>query len=326
MSPYNITISMFWDSQALIKDISRRNIHYSDLDVSLIKKNKKYNIIDLEKTLTFSIKCGWVVLQDDLLILTNSGKDLASKIGNNKPSIFVAREQLSQYLAIDKPYWSFHLIKGRNESLPFLHDYVIDIFKQLQLMGDENAIDYRTISWWDKIAAKIYSNSEFERIKIGRTGEYLSYIYEKTRTGHEPEWTAINSNKAGFDLMSRKSDVNHERLCIEVKTCSSLPLRIFLTKNEWLVADTKDNSEYILHIWDITNAKDVKLYCINKSFISSSICNDIGFGDWVSIKISFADLLKSKMIKPNNISNLNLDVIQLLDDIKEVDQTITHCN
>ena len=304
-------ISAFWDSQKLLATIKNNKVKYVDLKSTYLKNRVSFNLIHLEKSLNLSIKSGWVFLSDEELSLTDSGNTIAELLPkDNRPSVKAARYQLMDYITVEKPYWSYHLIKGRRESIPFMDPEIVDVFEQLHLYNsDGKTPDNETIEWWDKISATIYTSGQYDRIKIGRLGEYCSYQYETLRTGREPQWTALDSNKAGYDLLSQNSKVNSTQLCIEVKTCTTRPQSFFFSKNEWAVATTKKSNEYIIHFWDITDKKKPLLYIFPRSLLSKEAPKNVGAAEWINCKIELSRISKAYIPPPMKKTDFSDEII-----------------
>jgi hypothetical protein len=285
-------ISAFWDSQKLLATICNSKVKYSDLRNTYLNGVTKYNLSHLEESLNLSIKTGWILLRNEELHLTQSGQNIANLLPkDNRPSIVAARVQLMDFIAVEKPFWSYSLKMGRKESIPFMSDEIADVFYQLKLIyEDDRTPDHDAIEWWDKISAAIYSDDQYNRIRIGRLGEYCSYLYEVARVGEEPQWTALESNKAGYDLLSRRSRDIDSKLCIEVKTCTSKPQSFYLSKNEWGVASSKGSKEYTIHFWDICRPENPLLYLISPSRMLETMPTDGIAGEWVNCKVEISRL------------------------------------
>lgn len=125
--------------------------------------------------------------------------------------------------------------------------------------------------------------------EIGRTGEKLSYEFEKDRTGQYPIWQSVESNLSGFDLLSIVEKSNAKKLRIEVKaTTSNLNYaKVHLSKNEWETALASIN--YIFHLWHINDTP--KLYTTSVEEMNNHIPIDSGEGNWESVEIPFKVLI-----------------------------------
>jgi len=287
-------ISALWDSQKLLATIGNRKVKYSDLRNTYLNGVTKFNLSHLEESLNLSIKTGWVLLRSEELHLTQMGQNVANLLPkDNRPSVSAARVQLMDFIAVEKPFWSYYLKMGRKESIPFMSGEIADVFYQLKLINeDDRTPDHDAIEWWDKIAAAMYSDDQYNRIRIGRLGEYCSYLYEVDRVGEEPQWTALESNKAGYDLLSKRSRGIDSKVCIEVKTCTSKPQSFYLSKNEWNVASSKDFEEYKIHFWDICHPETPLLYIISPSVMVEMMPTDGVAGEWVNCIVEIAKLDK----------------------------------
>jgi hypothetical protein len=74
--------------------------------------------------------------------------------------------------------------------------------------------------------------------EIGRSGEKMSFDHEWKRTGLKPIWQAVESNLAGFDILSVTDSINNAKLQIEVKATTSEInyAKVHITRNEWETA------------------------------------------------------------------------------------------
>ncbi len=184
----------------------------------------------------------------------------------------------------------------------FLPSSIQDIFGQLGLYDtSENIIDENLIFWWDQIASAIYSSAEAKRLQIGRFGEWLTYIYEELRTNFAPNWVAVDSNRAGYDLLSIKSKIDTTKLCIEVKTNTSSARTFHLSKGEWDTATTKLPEEYLIYYWDLENIQHTSLNIIEARVLAEFIPSDTDVCRWQDCIINFKkfpeDLVLSRLNK-----------------------------
>ncbi|MBT5269113.1 MAG: DUF3883 domain-containing protein [Candidatus Marinimicrobia bacterium] len=308
-------ISALWDSQKLLATIGNSIVKYSDLRSTYLNGVNKYNLSHLEDSLNLSIKTGWVLLRSEELHLTQMGQNVANLLPkDNRPCVSAARVQLMDFIAVEKPFWSYYLKMGRKESIPFMSAEIADVFYQLKLINeDDRTPDRDAIEWWDKISAAIYSDDQYNRIRIGRLGEYCSYLYEIARVGEEPQWTALESNKAGYDLLSRRARGKDSKLCIEVKTCTSKPQSFFLSKNEWSVASSKRSGEYMIHFWDICHPENPLLHIISPSRMIEMMPTDGIAGEWVNCKVEIAKL-ENILLTPIGYKQLPKEVVKTIKD------------
>lgn len=243
-------------------------------------KSFKYSTAD--KILTVSFKCGWAkVNQQGLIELTERGQNISAS--EYEAALLI---QLEDLILNFNPTWASLLIKGRTEAKNFLPPDALQCFKECGLFGE---LTDELIKFWDKLSLAYRNYSQTRMTEIGRTGEKLSFDYELTRTGKSPLWQAVESNLAGFDLLSIVDTTNSQKLKIEVKTTtSSIPFAKFhITKNEWDTALASIN--YVFHLWHIE--KTPILYTVSINKINEHIPTDKGDGDWELVEIPFESVI-----------------------------------
>ena len=101
----------------------------------------------------------------------------------------------------------------------------------------------------------------------------------------------MESNLAGYDILSVVDKSNSKKLKIEVKASTSNLeyAKIHITKNEWLTAQNSIN--YIFHLWHIDETS--KLYIIDANIVNKNIPNNKGDGEWETVEIPFKALINS---------------------------------
>jgi len=162
-------------------------------------------------------------------------------------------------------------------------------FKECGLFDELND---EIIGFWDKLSLAYRNYSQKKMTEIGRAGEKLSYDHEKERTGFDPIWQSVESNLAGFDVLSVLSFNDRTKLKIEVKTTTSNIefAKIHITKNEWNTAINSLN--YIFHLWHLKNTP--KLYTVTVEEMKNHIPIDNGDGNWESVEMPFKLLASHK--------------------------------
>lgn len=240
----------------------------------------KYSTAD--KILDVSFKCGWSKLsKDGVIMLSNRGKEISSV--DYKTAL---RYQLEDLILNFNPVWGSLLLKGRSEAKSFLPPDVVQCFKDSGLF-DELTDDL--ILLWDKLALAYRNYSQKKMTEIGRAGEKLSFDYEWERTGEKPIWQAMESNHAGFDILSVADKNSNRKLQIEVKTTTAEInyAKIHLTRNEWSTAENSAN--FVFHLWCLDNGS--KLYKIGVEAMSIHIPKNKGEGNWENVEIPFRVLV-----------------------------------
>ena len=143
------------------------------------------------------------------------------------------------------------------------------------------------VNWWDKMAEN--EREDVDYLVIGREGERLTMEYETTRTGKKPLWQSIETNLAGYDIISR-NDKNDDagEILIEVKA-SKQPVQnayLIITRHEWEVANYSNNANrYYFYLWLLGESK--MLARITSYDIASHIPKETGEGTWEEVKIPF---------------------------------------
>jgi len=239
---------------------------------------KSFKYSTAEKILTVSFKCGWAkVNQQGNIEITERGHEISTF--EYQPALLM---QLEDLILNFNPPWASVLIKGRTEAKNFLPSDALQCFKECGLFGQ---LTDDLIRFWDKLSLAYRNYSQKKMLEIGRAGEKLSFDHEYSRTGKIPLWQAVESNLAGFDLLSVNDKDNSQKLKIEVKaTTSSIEYAKFhVTKNEWNTALA--SIDYIFHLWHINGTP--KLYPVSLEKINNHIPSDKGDGDWESVEIPF---------------------------------------
>lgn len=145
------------------------------------------------------------------------------------------------------------------------------------------------IQWWDDLSGKVRLESDRIKMKRARMAEELSLNYERERLRKEgyslePVWMALEDNTVGYDILSYEvGEYGKINKLIEVKSTISLPLRFFITRNEWEKA-LQVGEAYIFHIWNLSTSKPV-LHLKTVSEISFHIPKDNLDGKWSAVEI-----------------------------------------
>lgn len=166
------------------------------------------------------------------------------------------RNALKQIILQNRPSWMYAIVFGRKEVLNNLADMpnIRQCFKSAHLFDDEPAEGI--IEWWDELSQLIRAEKDAKKVQTGREGEKLSYDYEKKRLlqldiQESPKWVALDDNTVGYDIKSyNPSPYGLNNKLIEVKSCSTDNITIYLTRNEWNQA-IKFQDNYFFHIWHL---------------------------------------------------------------------------
>lgn len=237
-----------------------------------------------EDIFTFSSKCGWVEVIDNIPQLTARGVALLSlkKQGlENK----LKKYMLEDYVLCAAPIWTNRIPSGRREAMIFMSKDERACFTDAGLLSENPSIN--VVNWWDMIAGYIRAQTQQNKTNIGRSGESCTIEYEKARTNIEPKWMSLDSNLVGYDVLSRTSANSTEPLLIEVKT-SKLSVDdadFHVTSNEWRVASI--SKAYLFHLWSLFNGYK-KLAILAPNEVLPYIPTNNLDGEWESAKIPFS--------------------------------------
>ena len=124
-------------------------------------------------------------------------------------------------------------------------------------------------------------------LDVGRAAERLSIAYERERTGQEPIWQAIETNVAGFDVLSIIDASTRLKLKIEVKgsRMNKNEASFFVTRNEWNTAIK--STAFQFHLWLVR--ENAKLFVVAVPEMERHIPSDSGAGRWETAQLFFRD-------------------------------------
>jgi hypothetical protein len=243
-------------------------------------------------------KCKWIDRQNKAFQLTSRGYSLfANDRTFNKD---ILRDMLYDYIISFCPAWSFKIPIGRNEAIFIMTEDEKACFFEAGLL-DEHP-DHSIVEWWDKLSLIIRKSSDERKSQIGRKGERLTILNETLRTGVQPQWISIDSNLAGYDVLSRVSREDESVLLIESKASEANIEGAYchITANEW---HTAQNSKcYKFYFWLIGTSN--KLATLDPYQIAPYIPTNNATGTWESVKIPFSSF--SEHFKNTNIKDEDL--------------------
>lgn len=261
----------------------------SSLDCSSINHLRDIRVcygINKEAALNFACQCKWVSRNNELITLTKRGKDICSYFTSYSLSQSLWQSILKDYIIICRPSWSSLIPSGRKETYFFMSDEERRCFIEAGLM---DRIDEDIINWWDSLAQMFRTDSDDAKNAIGRSGERLTIKYENHRTGKQPLWKSIDSNKAGFDVLSVESRISSSLLYIEVKA-SKEPINeaiAYISRHEWEIASANYNKDkFLFYFWHISNNN--RLAIIGVDEIRPHIPTDGHYGRWQTVSIPFS--------------------------------------
>ena len=233
--------------------------------------------------LNLAYRGGWITKDlDHLLKISENGRVLVT----TSDSCERLRKQIYALVSLLKPDWTRLAVRGRQAVGTYSPPDVAQCLKEAHLL-DGNDPD--VVTWWDEIIALAHIDRNIEKLKTGRIGERLSVDFEANRTGVMPQWVALDSNDAGYDILSKINRGCEEQLIIEVKTSSASwrAAELFLSFNEWQILCVAQHA--CMHLWSVKN--DVPLYAVVEvATLTSHIPANQGIGKWHTVKIPFRAL------------------------------------
>lgn len=233
---------------------------------------RRYSVADGGFVFAILQECG-------LIELHSNGKFSASAkglvIGQTETQEEALRILFRHWITAKRPVWLSLAPRGREELLKYLPRNTIQIFREAALLsGTAEAI----VTWWDGLACDARADRSETDIATGRLGERLTIDFETARTGAEPIWKAIETNLAGYDILSVVDRGVPQRLRIECKASDSIvdEARFFISRGEWDAA--VDGGPFSFYLWSLR--PEPKLCRISAQELSASIPKDQGAGRW----------------------------------------------
>ena len=208
------------------------------------------------------------------------------------------REILEQYIHAMRPGWANRMPVGRRETFASLTKDEMYCFSEAGLASE--ILNDSLVDWWDGIAAEFRTEREQALLCIGRRGERLTVKYERKRTGVSPKWISVDTNFAGYDILSVECLGSSVPRCIEVKTSERPPdsSEFCVSKNEWDVAVSQSDN-YYFYLWLLT--REVQLAIISASEVAAHIATNQGRGQWMSVAIPYS-AFSSRFIDIDSLS------------------------
>ena len=233
---------------AVTLDSSLKLIEYCNVvDLSLQEAAKSKQIADYEvdvmEIVEFSKKLGLLKDSDGFLRTTEKTSDI---LALNKQSDML-RSMLDMIFLSNNISWARFLARGRREAKFFLEGNQIQVLQWCGLFEDgEDVAD-----WWLNKRSYSDDDEENEKTRIGRKGERKTLIYEESRTGRKPEWTALElGDREGFDVRSwvdGSEDSSSLRIEVKASIKEVEHATFFLTRNEWNTAIS--GGPHVFHLW-----------------------------------------------------------------------------
>ncbi|MEM9619372.1 MAG: DUF3883 domain-containing protein [Pseudomonadota bacterium] len=250
------------------------------LDVANFERNfRRIEVAEGKAVLSTAQQCQWIrILEDGRIRLTERGEFILNK----EAAELCLREQLLDIFAAAPPPWARKMIQGRYEVLKVMPPDAAQCFKDCDLT---EGFDDETVDWWDQASQTVRSERSRLNHVIGRKAEKLTLRYEHERTGVEPLWQAVQTNVAGYDVLSCKDAKSQERLKIEVKgsRMGRKEASFFLTRNEWRTAEKSD--AYELHLWLVHETP--ALFVVPAQELKPHVPEDREHGKWETAHFFF---------------------------------------
>lgn len=205
------------------------------------------------------------------------------------------KQSVLDYVEEFEPAWVQNATYGRRKVLDFVGS---DVRQVLVEAGLATGHDGETVRFWDRLAAQARGQKDISLAEIGRRGESLTVIREKTRTGREPKWVSVDNNADGYDVLSVVAADNPAKLSIEVKA-TTLGARgsFHVTRNEW--GRAAEAQFHCFHLWMLAgdNDSDSSLAVIAPDEMRPHVPVNSGKGEWTSFEVPF-DAFRSVFADP----------------------------
>ncbi len=279
-----ISDSLISEALIMMQAMKKNNCYL----LSQIESINTYYGINKTAALNLAKQCDWVVINDGTTyIITPFGENLLQHFDGVQVRTSMYRDILKNYITTCKPIWARRIPYGRNEAYRIMSDEEQVCFKKAGLMNSPVTRD--EVDWWDALAEIERQEIEHTQDDVGRTGEELTIKYEKDRTCAEPIWESIDSNLAGYDILSQVSEQDNHQILIEVKSSSRNieDADLFISRNEWDFASAGYNQKrYFFYLWLLGRVP--KLAIVPFSEMQKHISSDSGQGTWNDVRIPFS--------------------------------------
>ncbi|MDJ0821539.1 MAG: DUF3883 domain-containing protein [Paracoccaceae bacterium] len=271
------SVGILYSSQTLLELVEKGELTVANFEHDF----KRIEVADGPTVLDLSQKCRWIRLEEGgSLCLTERGVALRS-VGTAE---FCLREQLLDVISHSPPAWSKKIPLGRSEALKIMPDEAKQCFREC---GLTQGIEEDVVSWWDQAGQSVRAVRSKTNHDVGRQAEKNSVDFERRRTGKEPLWQAIETNVAGYDVLSFLDSESTERTQIEVKGSGmrKSEAAFFLTRNEWRTA--MKSKHYIFHLWLIHEVP--KLFVVPAKAVEPFVPENRLSGKWETAQLSFKE-------------------------------------
>ena len=216
--------------------------------------------------------------------LSEKGRSIAETYERDGDLQLTFRAILREYVCEARPPWAYRIPCGREEAFSAMNSDELFCFKEAGLFGQPVTRD--VVLWWDEVAARFRSAEEASLLNIGRIGEQLAMAYELRRTGRQPYWVSVESNFAGYDILSCEDAGSSTRRLIEVKSTgmSLQQAEFFISRNEW---DTASScmEHYYFYLYHLGDTNDLAV--VSALEMKYHVAKNCGCGKWMSVAVPF---------------------------------------
>lgn len=180
------------------------------------------------------------------------------------------------------PAWLVALPRGRRALRDALSPDAGECFKRAGAFDEAPSAD--VVAFLDRLANKARAHANLALVDSGRQAERMSFELESARCAAMPgapavHWIALDDNAAGYDIASsRLVDGHLAPKLVEVKSCRGRPLRMIVTRNEWLTAQRQPQA-YFFHLWDLAAGQ---IYELSPADVEGHMPLNQGEGSWDS--------------------------------------------
>jgi hypothetical protein len=258
------------------------------LTAQAFASERRFVLTQPDLILEVSQNCNWIHLTADGQIrLTERGE----KIVKSASAPIRLRLQIEDLIEFHNPPWAAKIRHGRKEAIVAMPNDVTQCFQEsglLETWSDE------LIEWWDATSLLTRARLSEKLSKTGRTAERWTCDYEQRRTGSSPEHVCLDSNYAGYDILSRVSDLDSSPLPIEVKGSERRPKEadFVFTRNEFQVA--ANSPGYRIHLWFVS--PQPQLYDVPFNEVAKHLPSDRLDGRWETVRVPFRPFLSFRII------------------------------
>ncbi len=271
----NLSVGVLYDAKEFLKDVKSTAVTPREFGQAF----PTFRVASGKRVLEMAQALDWVQLSENkILDLTEKG----IRIEACKSSAAALRLQLEDFILATKPPWASLIPKGRAETVDYLSKDVEQCFREAALLDGTSD---EVVRWWDSLAKAARGRKEDVNLDTGREGERRSIDYERQRTGSTPFWQSIESNLAGYDLLSKIDQNDSAKLLIEVKASTqTVGATLHLTRNEWDTACAA--RAHVFHLWLLRSTP--RLRVVEREEMKRHVPRDEGIGEWESVRVPFS--------------------------------------